>query len=135
MQIVTQHLTTTKKFLDNKNPEGTATVIEQFIEGCKKLDAGIIEKVIDEDDVFENKSKYEFLANLKELFGIIKSKKTDQLNVIATDDHCKGCSFGKPVKIFSVYTSGSTKPFWDFAFVIEIDKGVLKDIYQCNLFR
>ena len=135
MQIVTQHLTTTKKFFDNKNQERTATVLNQFIEGCKKLDAGIIEKIIGEDDVFENKSKYQFLSDLKGLFDAIRSKSSNQFTVTVSNNHCKGCSFGRPIKIFSVYEIESITSMREFAFVIEVEKGILKDIYQCNLFR
>ena len=135
MLPVTQHLTATKEFLDIEDRKRSELIISQFIEGCKKLDAGIIEKVVDEDDIFENKSKYKFLTDIKELFDSFKFKKSGQLNVAVTDNHCQGCSFGKPIKIFSVYEIERINPMREFAFVIIEENGILKDIYQCNLFR
>lgn len=133
MQATIHHLTTTQKFWDKAN-QSSDLVIHQFVEGCKKLDASIIEKVINEDDVFENKSKYKFLADLKRLFDHIKGNK-GHLKVTVSDDSCQGCSFGKPIKVFSVKEIRSGINVCQFAFVIDLKYEILKDIYQCNLFH
>jgi hypothetical protein len=132
MQRTLQHLTATKEFVGIKDQEHSELVIKQFIEGCTKLDAGIIEKVIDEEDIFENKSKYLFLADMKELFDSFQNQQRTEIRISVIDSQCQGCSFGRPIKIFSVRGFGLTR---QFAFMIYVEKGILKDIYQCNFFH
>ena len=50
------------------------------------------------------------------------------------DSTCKGCQYGKDIKLFSIKGWGRVIIKDQFAYVIEKEMGVLKDIYRCNLF-
>ena len=104
------------------------------VESCKALDVSIFEPYMEENNVFENKNKYLFLGNLKTLFETFKKDKPTSLTVVVNDGICKGCKYGKSVKMFSVNGSDSVKYKDRFAFVIEKENDILKDIFRCNLF-
>jgi hypothetical protein len=101
---------------------------------CKALDASIFEPYMDEDSIFENKDKYLFLADLKALFDSCKENKSIAINVSVEDGTCMGCKHGMDIKIFKVKGWGRVLFSDSFAYVIEKERGVLKDIYRCNLF-
>ena len=106
-----------------------------FVESCVKLDAGIFEPYIHEDDIFQDKEKYLFLASLKKVFDNFRNAIKGEIKIEVTDDTCRGCSFGKSIKIFTI--SPEIKNPWlkRFGFVIDVKNGELKDIYQCyNIF-
>ena len=47
-------------------------IISRFHEACEKLDASIFEPFINEDDIFEDLGKWEFLQSMKDLFEHVK---------------------------------------------------------------
>ena len=134
MVATTIHLTTSDSFQQQAQPDYSQTIIEAFLKSCKALDASVFEPFMEEDNVFEDKNKYLFLAGLKTLFDRYKSIEHLCSDVYLHDGTCAGCQYGKAVKLFSVVLSGR-KIFKDqFAYVIEKEDGILKDIYRCSLF-
>lgn len=132
------HLKTTESFIDNINVEKSKEVLDCFIKACVNLNAGIFEPMMQEDDIFQDKEKYQFLQSLKVLFAGLRDENTVFFDVSISDDICYGCTYGKPVKNFKVYSlkKDPNKPGrfinrGQFAFLVELEDGILKDIYRC----
>ena len=127
----TIHLTTSSKFIQKQDIKYSQIIIDKFIECCLKLDASIFEPYMHEDDVFEDKEKYIFLAQLHGMFDEFARDTLDDFSVAIKDTFCKGCLQGQPVKHFKVTNNLTGKPLDEFAFMIEVQDGVLKDVYRC----
>jgi hypothetical protein len=125
------HLKTKSESAQENTSINSELIIQKFVESCRKLDANIFEPFIHEDDIFQDKEKYLFLASLKKLFDKFRNSISGEIPIEATDDICTGCSFGKPIKIFTIYPSVKNPWLKRFGFVIDTEKGQLKDIYQC----
>ena len=134
MEAPVIHLTTCDSFQEIAQADHSQHIIDAFVESCKALDASIFEPYMDEENVFEDKNKYLFLASMKELFDTFKNKKAVSIHVKAEDGACKGCQFGKYIKMFTVRGFGRMLFTYQFAYRIEVKKGVLLDIYRCNYF-
>ena len=134
MLTATVHLTTSDIFQQVAQGNQSEKIVDTFIESCKALDASIFEPYMEENNVFEDKNKYLFLAGMKALFDSYKDKKALFFNVNVEDGTCKGCNYGKAVKAFSVKGWGRVIFKDQFAYVIEMENGILRDIYRCNLF-
>lgn len=65
MLTTTVHLTTSDIFQQVAQVNQSENIVDAFIESCKALDASIFEPYMEEDNVFEDKSKYLFLASMK----------------------------------------------------------------------
>ncbi len=128
------HLTTRDLFQKEAPSNQSERIVNAFIESCKALDASIFEPYMEEINVFENKNKYLFLASIKALFDSYKDKKALFLNVTVDEGTCKGCKYGKAIKAFTIKSWGRVISKDQFAYVIEVEKGILRDIYRCNLF-
>jgi hypothetical protein len=128
------HLSTTRSFLNQDAQNRSTLIVEAFISCCKNLDASILEPFLEENDVFEEKNKYLFLAGLKALFDSYKSKRYLSLDVYEQEGTCQSCVKGKVVKVFTVVLTGRELFRDQFAFVIDIRNELLTDIYQCRLF-
>lgn len=128
------HLTTSKSFQQEASTNHSEIIIVAFIESCKALDASIFEPYMDEGFFFEDKNKYLFLSSMKNLFDYYKKEGAISINVDVADGVCNGCKYGKQIKVFSVKAWGKTIIADQFAYVIELEKGILKDIFRCNLF-
>lgn len=89
---------------------------------------------MNEEDVFEDKEKYEFLADLKKLFNKGKLMASNNFRVSVNDQICKGCSKGNLVNNFVVLNK-SGKYIGSFGFLIDSEDGRLKDIYRCLLYK
>lgn len=124
------HLTASKKLTNNDEKLLSQTIINKFIEACIKLDASIIEPYIEENEIFENKEKYLFLAELKKMFQPYQSKAI-VFSVRRNDRMCLGCSQGKKVLQFTIYSTNDESEVDDFGFVLDTENGILKDIYRC----
>ena len=124
------YLKTCKSFVERIDLFKSKKVIDKFIESCLHLDASIFEPLMGEEDVFETKEKYRFLAELKRLFdkGRILSKGDFRVNV--EDCTCKGCSLGRTVKHFEVVGSKTNRNFGGFGFLIDAEDEILKNIYR-----
>ncbi|MEO6542195.1 MAG: hypothetical protein ABIN74_14425 [Ferruginibacter sp.] len=128
------HLTTSDLFQKEAPVNQSERIVDAFIESCKALDASIFEPFMEENNVFEDKNKYLFLANLRTLFETFKVDKPVSMDIVVNDGTCKGCKYGKSVKMFSVNGWDSEKYNDRFAYVIEKENGILKDIFRCNYF-
>lgn len=127
----TTHLTTSSRFVQKQNISYSQIIIDKFIESCLRLDASIFEPYMHEDDVFEDKEKYSFLAQLHQMFDEFARDTLDDFSVSIKETVCNDCLKGQPVKHFNVSNNATKKPSDEFAFMIEVEKGILKDIYRC----
>lgn len=109
--------------------------INKFLESCVDLDASIFEPYMREEDVFDDKDKYRFLADLKNLFDKTKMLAGKDFNVIIGDRNCKGCSLGRIVKHFVVVDNKTNRYVGSFGFLIDAEDGMLKNIYRCLLYK
>jgi len=128
------HLTTSDSFQQVAQTDHSKLIIDAFVESCKALDASIFESFMDEENIFESKDKYLFLASMKELFDSFKDRKAVFINVNVEDGICKGCQYGKHIKLFSVKGWGRVIFKSQFAYRVDVEKGILKDIFRCNLY-
>jgi len=87
-----------------------------------------------EEEAFENKEKYRFLADLKKLFDKAKMLAGADFKVNIEIRSCKGCTLGGIVKHFEV-VSKSNNYIGSFGFLIDTEDGILKNIYRCLLYK
>ena len=140
MQNAVIHLKTTESFLEKLNKEKSDSIINAFMEACSKLDARIFEPFMEEDANFEDKDKYQFLTSMKKNFSYYKKRVGESFFTDVDDDVCNGCQFGLPIKRFFFYQNEEIAKsdedrhhFIDgFAYVIQKENGILKDIFICN---
>lgn len=134
MLTTTVHLTTCNSFKQESKTNQSENIIYAFVESCKALDASIFEPFMEDNNVFEEKTKYLFLAGLKKLFDSYTDERILFHTIAVEDGSCTGCNEGKAVKIFSFKGWGRIIKTDRFAYVIEKENGILTDIYRCNLF-
>lgn len=134
MVKTTIHLHTSATFQLQNQSDLSQSISDAFMDSCKALDASIFEPYMDEDSIFEDKSKYLFLADLKALFDSYRANKPVAINISVEDGTCQGCKYGKAIKIFNVKGWGRIIFSARFGYIIERKNGVLIDIYRCNLF-
>ena len=84
-----------------------------------------------EEDFFETKDKYPFLADLKSLFDKAKILGGVDFKVNIEDRNCRGCTLGGIVKHFEVLGNKSNNYVGSFGFLINAEDGMLKNIYRC----
>ena len=140
MQNEVIHLKTTEVFQENPDLKKSEIIINAFIEACSKLDAGIFEPFMEEDANFEDKEKYQFLNSMKKNFSYYKKRVGKKYFADVDDDECNGCQNGLPIKRFFFYKNEEIAKsdedrhnFIDgFAYVIQKENGILKDIFVCN---
>ncbi|WP_036153886.1 hypothetical protein [Maribacter forsetii] len=101
------------------------TIINSFINACVKLDTTVIEKLLNEDQYFEEKDKWSFLAFLKGQFDFAKEKGFDK--TILKYGRCGMCVSGH-----STYEFFGDDGNIRFAYIIEKENDKIKDIYNCN---
>lgn len=100
-------------------------ITKSFIEACINLDASIFAPIVQEDDIFDELEKYRFLAFLSKQFDLAKAKGIKKM--IVKTGRCDLCARGHST--FEFYGK-SPKP--EFAYVVEIKNGVVKNIFNCN---
>jgi hypothetical protein len=125
------HLKTSKSFVEHLDGNKSKEVVDKFIESCLHLDASIFEPYMQEEDVFEDKGKYRFLADLKKLFDKAKMLAGVDFKVNIEDRNCRGCTLGGIVKHFEVVNNKSNNYIGSFGFLIDSEDGMLKNIYRC----
>ena len=129
------HLKTRASFQQNTKVDESQIVVNKFIEACKNLDVSIFESYMDEDkDVFEDKDKYRFLEKLHGMFEDYRKATFDDFEVTNITTECKGCSMGKRVEQFKIYSVDAAKTIGEFGYLIDMEDGSLKDIYLCNYY-
>ena len=107
------------------NKESSTKITEKFIAACMSLDASIFEPLIEEDAIFDDLDKYRFLADLKSLFQTLKDSGIEE--TIMKTGSCELCILGHPS-----YEFYCEKNLIRFAFVVEIQKGLVKNVFRCN---
>lgn len=75
----TIHLTTSSKFIQKEDIPYSQIIINKFTESCLKLDVSIFESYMQEDEVFEDKERYSFLAQLHLMFNEFTRDTLDNL--------------------------------------------------------
>jgi len=100
-------------------------IINSFIEACTKLDTNLIEPLLNEEQYFEEKNKWKFLAFLKGQFAAAKGKGCDR--TILGRGKCEMCVIGHDTYEFF----GADRKI-RFSYIIEEKDGEIKDIYNCN---
>ena len=131
----TIHLKTSKSFIEREDFSQSKKVIEKFIESCMQLDISIFEPYMHEDDVFADKEKYRFLADLNKSFDNIGSLTQNDFHLTIEDRKCNGCSLGKTVKHFEVFDNKTNSYIGSFGFLIDVKNGMLKNIYRCLRYK
>lgn len=126
------HLKTTESFQEKQSIEKSKQIIQAFEKACLQLDARLFEPFMHEDDCFEDMDKYRFLDSLKSQFENMQKRTAEEVDVLISHTVCRGCSFGKPVRRFTCYSMASGLKIGSFGYLIDIENGILKDIYQCN---
>ena len=91
----------------------------------------MFEPYMHEDDVFDDKEKYTFLADLKRSFDKVRNLTKSDFKVTTEDRKCNGCSLGKVVKHFEVANNKTNSYIGSFGFLIDVENGILKNIYRC----
>lgn len=120
---------TNNKFIESAVVEHSKMIITKFRESYIHLDASIFEPYI-HDDVFQDQSKHEFLAELKRIFTFIRKKVGTDFTVVESTDTCRGCFIGRKVQIFTTYDKYGEIVERN-GFVIQELCGILLDISRC----
>lgn len=114
-----------KAKLDDRQRPQSEIIVKSFIESCINLDTSIFEPFIQDDQLFDDKDKYRFLAFLKAQFDYAKKKGLTKM--IVKQGRCQMCVKGH--KSIELWGDGN-KP--RFAYVIEEENGYVKNIFNCN---
>ena len=107
------------------SPQMANEVVNAFIDACCKIDPSIFEPYMDEEDVFEDLSKWDFMRELRDRLWSHSSETVQKLYVRLGS--CKGCQ-----------CDAETHEFYDdkgkfyFAYLIEKEGEMVKDIYECR---
>lgn len=125
---------TKKKFAEQGDTEQSKLVIDQFIQSCLSLDAGIFEPFIQENEVFQEQNKYEFLADLKRSFDLTRKRANDSFTVELSNDTCRACFIGHRVHVFTTYNSAG-EMIERNGFVIQEIDDILIDISRCYYYK
>jgi hypothetical protein len=131
----TIHLKTRKSFIAREDFSQSKKVIDKFIASCMQLNISIFEPYMNEDDVFEDKEKYKFLADLKRSFDKIRNLTQSDFKITIEDRKCNGCSLGNTVKHFEVFNNKTNSYVGSFGFLIDVGNGMLKNIYRCLTYK
>lgn len=103
-------------------------VVNAFIDACCKMDPSVLEPFMNEEDVFEDKEKWEFLTHFRNKLWNINDVPGEKLYVKL--GKCLGCK---------CYTDLHAHEFYDnkgefyFAYMIEEDESGVVDIYECHM--
>ena len=127
-------LKTTVGFREKSTVSNSKLVIDKFIEACLHLDASIFEPFMNEDDVFQEKDKYRFLAELYRIFDDYEHATVGDFYVDRKTTICNGCNKGNTVAHFSVYNGTSGEYVGEFGFGFEFKGNILSDISRCHRF-
>lgn len=104
------------------------SIKEAFIVACEKLDILAIEKLITEEDNFEDKGKWSFLNKYKGRFDNIRDKHGVQ-ELFRGTGSCGNCYKGQQVISFR-----DVKNDIYFGFLFREENNVVVDIWECNWF-
>lgn len=120
MTEVTKLRLKTKKLSINKQNE----IVDAFINACVRMDPSIFEPLMHEDQLFEDKTKWVFMTDLRNKLWSKSLENSNKLSV--RTGQCEGCSCGQETLEFY-----DEKGKFHFAYLIEKEKGEVKDIFEC----
>lgn len=109
---------------DSKSNE----IVDAFINACCRLDPSLFEPYMDEEDVFEDKDKWEFMTDFRNKLWNLENVPGEKLYVQL--GRCLGCKCS---------TKDETHEFYDingkfyFAYLFEKKDGDVTDIYECYI--
>lgn len=104
------------------------SIKEAFISACEKLDISAIEKLIEEEDNFEDRDKWSFLGKYKARFDNIRNKHGVK-ELFRGKGNCGNCYKGKEVVSFR-----DSKNDIYFGFLFREENNTIVDIWECNNF-
>ncbi|MFD2589082.1 hypothetical protein ACFSQJ_19310 [Croceitalea marina] len=105
--------------------EESQGIVDSFIQSCVNLNTTILEPILEEDCVYDDREKYEFLAFLKAQFD--SAKKIGLRKMIVKQGRCTLCISGH---ISYEFYGQANRP--RFAYVIELENRRVKNIFNCN---
>ena len=114
-----------KAKLDGEQRPQSEIIVKSFIQSCINLDTSIFEPFIQDDQLFDDKDKYRFLAFLKAQFD--SARKMGLTETIVKQGRCQLCIMGH--QTFEFWGEGDKLRF---AYVIEKKDGEVKNIFNCN---
>ncbi|RIV68762.1 hypothetical protein [Flagellimonas aequoris] len=110
---------------ESSTGEQAKRIVDSFIMSCIELNSKILEPMVNEDQLFDDKDKYRFLAFLKAQFDSARKKGLKKM--VVKNGYCELCLRG-----CSTYEFYGTKSTPRFAYLIEIVNGEVKNIFNCN---
>mgnify|MGYP007086521695 CR=1 FL=1 len=118
-----------RKIILNHQIRGHDDKSEKIFEAISKMDTETLVDLIDEDiNIDDDPCKYILLAEMKEKFGIFKSKGDTYLN--QSDGRCLACYYDGTTKIFTGNNSGQQ---YSLRYTLK-DTEVI-ELMQCNFYE
>lgn len=99
--------------------------VNEFIQSILNLDIELLEKLLDDDHVYNDQSKWDFLVHVRDVFGYYKQDGVSELRMRM--EKCQLCKHGCPVHFF--YANAIKR--W-MAFRLDFKGEQLTDIVICN---
>lgn len=100
--------------------------VNEFIQSISKMDIELLERLLDDDHVYNDQSKWDFLAHIRDVFGYNKQDGASEL--LMRMEKCQVCKYGCPVHYF--YSNEIKR--W-MAFRLDFKGEQLTDIVICNM--
>lgn len=123
-----------QEFLAKASIAQSKRIKDKFIQCCLSLDAGIFEPFIQENEVFQELTKYEFLTELKKTFDLTRKRTNHSFNVELSYDVCRACFIGHTVHVFTTYNFAG-EMIERNGFVIQEMDNILIDISRCYYYK
>jgi hypothetical protein len=101
---------------------------EKLIQCFEKLDIEGIKSLVEHDDIFEEKTKWLFLARYQKIFNYIQQVQGFQ-TLYRGKSTCEVCHLGHQGVSFNNRTGGS-----HFGIMFKEENGMVTDILECNSF-
>lgn len=102
---------------------------EELIQRFEKLDIDGIKSLVERDDIFEEKTKWLFLARYQKMFKHIQQVQGFQ-TLYRGKSNCELCQLGHQVISFNNAAGGA-----HFGIMFKEEKGMVTDILECNAFN
>lgn len=101
---------------------------EELIQCFEKLDIEGIKSLVERDDIFEEKTKWLFLARYQKIFTYVQQ--VQGFNTLYRGkSNCEHCQLGQQVVSFN-NSSGEAH----FGIMFKEENGIVTDILECNAF-
>jgi hypothetical protein len=114
-------LTTTPAY---RKKQESSVILEKFIEALTNLDISVFEPYVQEEHVFEDLEKYEFLELMKSRIDRAREEGVKRFTMV--ESTCHGCQLGH--KTYEFHHQNRSR----FAFVVLFEKGEVSEIFRCT---